>query len=550
MTSKFVLKLLRSGVAKSSLPSITDVGVIGEPIFTRPSFVDTVNDIRVQYAKRNVEAIPGVDTIYVVSIGVDEQGSTLVAIMSDGKMYSIGYSDWGYYAGAELTDPFIIESPSAGNLARIALRQAEGGLLLDENGLLYALGYFDWMSTIPPTYDYNSMELGAGSRVQTFLVYPYDNSPVLSTLGRGQYPSAGIDADTKLWIWGSDGGGWGLLGQDYRFDIDGWAYDYVPIEIWTGIWRGVANVGWTHIHCGWQSVHGIREGGLWFWGPNVSGIGGLGCDQYLDDNRGHKWTLSSNGSNEYYVEKLAGGDPEIVEPTQMYVYWSGNSGWLEKGIIGGLSIGEWNWGDNDGLGYSTVYVRLKNNADPDGYTNAMRPQWNAPVRVGIDSDWAKVMCQEETTVALKTNGVLYGWGNNYKGSMGHDPGTCVDYDRVDTTPPITWCEHWTPKNISQGKTFVDFSAGYYHIIALESDGTAWVIGYDDYDGALGLGDNIDSLYVWTEIPEIKFDKIECHYDANIGVGLDGKVYVWGGIGVAPYNYYVPTVWNFGTYWEE
>jgi len=59
MTSKFVLKLLRSGVAKSFLPSITDVGVIGEPVFTRPSFVDTVNDIRVQYSKRNTIPIPG-----------------------------------------------------------------------------------------------------------------------------------------------------------------------------------------------------------------------------------------------------------------------------------------------------------------------------------------------------------------------------------------------------------------------------------------------------------------------------------------------------------
>jgi len=58
MSSKFELKLLRDDILVETMPSLTDVGVIGEPIFVRKSFEDTVNDIKVQYSKRNIVPIP------------------------------------------------------------------------------------------------------------------------------------------------------------------------------------------------------------------------------------------------------------------------------------------------------------------------------------------------------------------------------------------------------------------------------------------------------------------------------------------------------------
>ena len=58
MSSKFELKLLRDDILVETMPSLTDVGVIGEPIFERKSFEDTVNDIKVQYALRKAVDIP------------------------------------------------------------------------------------------------------------------------------------------------------------------------------------------------------------------------------------------------------------------------------------------------------------------------------------------------------------------------------------------------------------------------------------------------------------------------------------------------------------
>lgn len=79
-------------------------------------------------------------------------------------------------------------------------------------------------------------------------------------------------------------------------------------------------------------------------------------------NATYKWTLSGSGTSEYYLELAAGGDPGLADPTKV----------LENGVnmteatLGSLSAGEWNYGDNDTLGYNTVYVRLSDSTDPDG----------------------------------------------------------------------------------------------------------------------------------------------------------------------------------------
>lgn len=77
-------------------------------------------------------------------------------------------------------------------------------------------------------------------------------------------------------------------------------------------------------------------------------------------NATYKWTASGSGTNEYYCEIAAGGDPSISEPTSVLV----NGASATEGTLGSLSNNEWAYGDNDTLGYSTVYVR-DDTQDPD-----------------------------------------------------------------------------------------------------------------------------------------------------------------------------------------
>lgn len=68
----------------------------------------------------------------------------------------------------------------------------------------------------------------------------------------------------------------------------------------------------------------------------------------------YQWTESVAVSGEYYLEISGGGDPSITEPDQVH---SGSTT-LAVGTVGSLAVEEWDWGDNDTLGYSTVYVKL------------------------------------------------------------------------------------------------------------------------------------------------------------------------------------------------
>ena len=76
----------------------------------------------------------------------------------------------------------------------------------------------------------------------------------------------------------------------------------------------------------------------------------------------YKWTLSGSGTSEYYLEASGGGNPNINEPDDV----AENDSRMTEATVGSLAVGAWDWGDNDTLGYNTVYVRLSDSTDPDG----------------------------------------------------------------------------------------------------------------------------------------------------------------------------------------
>jgi hypothetical protein len=78
-------------------------------------------------------------------------------------------------------------------------------------------------------------------------------------------------------------------------------------------------------------------------------------------NAAYSWTVSGSGTGEYYLRTAASGDPGIPEPPTVLA--AGVA--LTPGTAGSLATGTWDYADNDTLGYSTIYVRLADGADPD-----------------------------------------------------------------------------------------------------------------------------------------------------------------------------------------
>jgi hypothetical protein len=68
----------------------------------------------------------------------------------------------------------------------------------------------------------------------------------------------------------------------------------------------------------------------------------------------YKWFESDSGFDEYYCALPDGSDPSIAEPDNFYE----QSLLMTAGVVGSLNRGEWNYADNDSLGFNTIYVRL------------------------------------------------------------------------------------------------------------------------------------------------------------------------------------------------
>ena len=79
----------------------------------------------------------------------------------------------------------------------------------------------------------------------------------------------------------------------------------------------------------------------------------------LEEDSNH-WNVSGSGTNEYYLKNTA---PfySSTKPDRVYL----NSVQAVEGSLGTLGIVQWGWGNNDTLGYNTIYVRLSDGADPD-----------------------------------------------------------------------------------------------------------------------------------------------------------------------------------------
>lgn len=106
-----------------------------------------------------------------------------------------------------------------------------------------------------------------------------------------------------------------------------------------------------------------------------------------------------------------------------------------------------------GLYYSAAHLRYRLAGDPHG-----RP---GPPHIATGGNH---------TVILKSDGSLWGWGENTFGQVG-------DGSVVSRKVPV---------KISTNFTWTTISAGFYHTVALKSGGSLWAWG-DDTKGQLGDG---------------------------------------------------------------
>jgi len=103
---------------------------------------------------------------------------------------------------------------------------------------------------------------------------------------------------------------------------------------------------------------------------NRNGTRDLEWDSYpgrdLSSSR-YEWVASGSGTSEYYLQATGGGDPSLPRGASQGLEYFNEEGVVSQAnhTLGSLASGEAKIGDNDGLGFNTIYVRLSDNSNPN-----------------------------------------------------------------------------------------------------------------------------------------------------------------------------------------
>ena len=157
-----------------------------------------------------------------------------------------------------------------------------------------------------------------------------------------------------------------------------------------------------------------------------------------------------------------------------------------------------------------------------GYPPAGLSGWLGTItQVGTDTNWSKVVSGLWHCIALKTDGTLWGWGNNDYGQL---TGTSNSYGA-------------TPSQIGTANDWIDIHAGENFTIAIKSDGTLWGCGINSV-GQCGAGQGVGTsgpygYLIVTSLTQIGTDTDwaslgECHgRSGTLAIKTDGSLWGWG-----------------------
>ncbi|MCL2840940.1 MAG: S-layer homology domain-containing protein [Defluviitaleaceae bacterium] len=196
------------------------------------------------------------------------------------------------------------------------------------------------------------------------------------------------------------------------------------------------------------------------------------------------------------------GSPLVAVPEGRVAYVSagGNSTFaiMEDGSL-------WAWGNNNLGGLPAGRLGLGGT-----YTDG---QFNLPTRVGNSYDWYSVSAGYMHTIAMQTDGSLWGWGMNLFGRVG--TGATMGTGSI----------HASPARIGNGY-WLAAAAGGDFTIAIADDGTLWAWG-SNQSGQLGQGGGASASLIPLQPMTIYSDWVYVAAGSSYALAVRANGEVWG-----------------------
>jgi len=311
----------------------------------------------------------------------------------------------------------------------------------------------------------NTGQLGLNDQVQR-------SSPIQvpgtqwSIVDGGANRTISIKSDNTLWAWGN--GGSGELGQNTRIDYSS------PIQVPGSQWR-------TVVHGQSCSFATKTDKTLWAWGTN--GNGPLGLNDAVPRSSpvqvlGNQWAriTADHGAGAVLATKTDG------------TLWA------------------WGLNQNGKLGLNDTVYRSSPQQIPG-------TQWDFSTANKIHTG------TDENTYAIKTDGTMYVWGENFYGALGQN--NLTQYSSPVQIPGTQW------NTVSAGNP----------ALATKTDGTLWAWG-NNVNGQIGQNSLVNYSSP-VQIPGTDWVNAEVNNYFSVAIKTDGSLFAWGGInGIA-----FPNPWN-------
>ena len=293
-----------------------------------------------------------------------------LAVKTDGTLWSWGFPNHGQLG-------INISHPEAGRSSPVQVGAltdwlsvsagpyGDFSMAIKTNGTLWAWGRNNSSA---------SAALGLGDTINRSSPVQVGALTTWLSVSAGRYHCLAIKTDASLWGWGYGA---------YIGDAPNFAYRSSPVQV------GGQTTDWASCSSRGQGGFGIKTNGqLWAWGSSTSGVNGLNSASGYQMSPAQVGTLTT-------WSKIAVGQSHVLAIKTDGTLWS--------------------WGSNgDG--------RL-------GQNIATTTNRSSPVQVGALTTWSKISASPDHSMAIKTDGTLWSWGNN-------DVGQLLLGDTINRSSPV------------------------------------------------------------------------------------------------------------------